>query len=173
MGHVQKPLLPAPDGSSSLLARTLRVAREAGLDPVLVGDAALGEAAEGLCLLADSEPGIGPLAGLAALLTHAASRPVIAVGGDMPYLSAALLRRLLHEEIGAPVLAPRDAQSGKWQPLFARYDAATVSPVLARVIQAGERSFQKLFRHLTVHELALSESEAGTLRDWDTVEDMR
>ena len=173
MGGVQKVLLPAPDGSPSLLARTLRVAREVGLEPVLVGAAPLGDAAQGLVQLMDSEPGVGPLAGLAALLAHAGARRVIAVGGDMPYLSGALLLRLVQEEPAAQVLAPRDAETGKWQPLFARYDAATVSAVLSRVLHAGERSFQGLFRHLTVHELRLGEDEASTLRDWDTPDDVR
>jgi molybdopterin-guanine dinucleotide biosynthesis protein A len=172
MGGVQKALLPAPDGSPSLLARTLRVAREVGLEPVLVGEAALGDAAQGVVQLADSEPGVGPLAGLAALLAHAGARSVIAVGGDMPYVSGAVLLRLLQEEPSAQVLAPRDAQTGKWQPLFARYDAATVSAVLTQALRAGERSFQQLFRHLTVRELVLEASEALTLRDWDTPEDV-
>lgn len=173
MGFVQKALLPAPDGSGSLLARTLRIARELGLPPVLVGEAALGDAAEGVAQISDSERGAGPLAGLAALLEHAGSRQVIAVGGDMPYLSGELVRRLWQDEPAAQVHAPRDAETGKWQPLFARYDAATVRLVLTHTLQSGERSFQQLFRRLTVHELLLSDDEALTLRDWDTPEDMR
>lgn len=173
MGHVQKPLLPAPDGAPTLLARTLRIAREAGLEPLLVGAAELGDAGRGLVQLSDAEPGVGPLAGLAALLAHAGSGPVIALAGDMPYLDAALLRRLRTEQPSAALLAPRAAGTGKWQPLFARYDAAAVAPVLAEAIRAGERSFQQLFRHLAVRELALSEGEARTLQDWDTPEDMQ
>lgn len=173
MGGVQKALLTTPDGQETLLARTLRVAAEAGVTAVLVGRAELGTAAPGLVQLADSESCSGPLAGLVALLEHAGDRPALAVACDMPYVSAVLLRRLAHTQPEAAVLAPRDAATGKWQPLFARYDPRSVSPVLAREIQAGARSFQAVFKALAVEELTLSSAEERTLRDWDTPKDLK
>jgi molybdenum cofactor guanylyltransferase len=173
MGGRQKALLTTPDGLETLLERTLRIARQAGLPAVLVGRAELGAPFEGLVQLPDADACAGPLAGLSALLEYAGDRHALAVACDMPYVSAGLLRRLAEAQPEAVVLAPRDAATGKWQPLFARYAPRSVSGVLAREIAAGARSFQAVFRALAVEELELSSAEASSLRDWDTPDDMR
>ena len=173
MGGVQKGLLRAPDRGETLIARLARVGREAGLEPILVGAAELGAAAEGLTQVYDLEPRVGPLSGLAALLAHAAGAPAVAVACDMPQLSSALLSRLARKSPDAEVLAPRDQQTGKWQPLCARYDSARVAPVLAQAMARGTRSFQALFGELSVVELAVGDAERAELHDWDTPEDMR
>ena len=175
MGGVQKALLRTPDGAESLLERLLRIAREAGVsDVVLIGRAELGEVARGIPQLPDATPGIGPLGGLAALLDHAGDCPAIALACDMPYLSSELLARLARAPAGdAQVLAARDPASGKWQPLFARYEGCGMSPQLKAVLAAGASSFQALFQSLRATELALSPDEHAQLRDWDTPEDMR
>jgi molybdopterin-guanine dinucleotide biosynthesis protein A len=172
MGRVQKALLLAPGGRETLLERTLGVGRAAGLEPVLVGAAELGEPARGLTQLSDHEPRVGPLSGLSTLLDYAGDRTVVAVGCDMPRLSAALISRLLREQPAAAVLAPRDLETGKWHPLCTRYAPAQVRPVLARAFAQGARSFQALFRELSAVELAVSEAERLTLQDWDTPEDL-
>ncbi|HKP61188.1 MAG TPA: NTP transferase domain-containing protein [Polyangiales bacterium] len=172
MGRVQKALLLAPGGRETLLTRTLGVGRAAGLEPVLVGAAELGEAAAGLPQVMDHEPRVGPLSGLSSLLDFAGERPVIAVACDMPRLDVAVLQRLLREQPQAVVLAPRDVATGKWHPLCTRYAPAQVRPVLASALERGARSFQALFRELSVVELAVSEAERSTLDDWDSPEDM-
>ena len=172
MGGVQKALLLAPDGRETLLERTLAVGRAVGLEPVLVGAAELGDHARGLSQLPDHEPRVGPLSGLSALLDFAGERTVIAVGCDMPRLSAELMARLLREAPDAAVLAPRDLETGKWHPLCTRYIPSLVRPVLARALAQGARSFQALFRELSVVELAVSEAERLTLQDWDTPGDL-
>jgi molybdopterin-guanine dinucleotide biosynthesis protein A len=48
-----------------------------------------------------------------------------------------------------------------------------VAPLLASALAEGERSFQGLFRRLTIRELIVNELERAQLRDWDTPEDMR
>ena len=90
----------------------------------------------------------------------------------MPRVSAELLTRLLRESPGAAVLAPRDPSTGKWDPLFARYEPSIVQPVLTRALAAGVRSFQGLFRELSVAELALSDLERSELVDWDSPADI-
>jgi len=173
MGGVQKALLATPDGRETLLGRTLRVGREAGCELVLLGAAELGADAEGVPQLPDFAPDVGPLAGLASLLRAAGDRPALCLACDMPFVTPALLGRLVHEQPDAPVLAPRAAGTGKWEALFARYDAARVTPLLEEALAQGERSFQGLFRRLNVRELALSPQERTALHDWDTPEDMR
>ena len=174
MGGVQKALLPAPDGPAgdTLLARSVRLGRGLGLEVVLSGQADLGAAAAGVPQIPDTTPPWGPLSGLAALFAYARGRRVIALACDMPFVSAALLERLLTEAPDAVLLAPRDPQTGKWQPLFARYDSAALAPVLERALAAGERSFQALFARVAVAEIALSAEEHALLRDWDTPADV-
>jgi molybdopterin-guanine dinucleotide biosynthesis protein A len=174
MGGVQKALLRPPYavGGDTLVDRLVALGRAAGLEAVLLGRADLGVAAADVPQLADPEPGAGPLGGLCSLFAYAAGRRVIVLGCDMPYVSAALLQRLLREAPEAMLLAPRDHDTGKWQPLFARYDSALLQPLLERAWARGERSFQQLFAHTTVGELVLSASEQAQLRDWDTPEDI-
>lgn len=173
MGGVQKALLRAPDTGETLVARLIRLGREAGHEVVLLGAAELGTESAGAPQLPDAAPDLGPLAGLQSLLQHAGDRSAICVACDMPYVAETLLARVATEPLNAHALAPRDATSGKWDALFARYDSASVAPLLARAWAEGERSFQGLFKRLTVRELMLDERERAQLRDWDTPDDMR
>jgi molybdopterin-guanine dinucleotide biosynthesis protein A len=172
MGGVQKALLRAPDTGETLIDRTLRLARETGYEAVLLGAAELGDSARGVQQLPDAMPELGPLSGLASLLAHAGDRAAVCLACDMPYLTAPLLSRLAREHAEASVLAARDPASGKWQALCARYRSEEVLPILQAAFAAGERSFQGLFRRLTVAELALNQAENAQLRDWDTPEDV-
>jgi molybdopterin-guanine dinucleotide biosynthesis protein A len=168
MGGRDKGALPAPDSGETLLARLVRLGRAAGLQPVIVG----GQGVPGVPLLCDEPAGIGPIGGLCALLAHAGERAAIALACDLPYLSAELIAKLACAESSAAVLAARDRPSGKWQPLFARYDSPRVLPVLRGAIASGTRSFQSFLRELDVQELALDASEHALLRDWDTPGDL-
>lgn len=179
MGGVQKALLIAPDTGESLIARLLRIGREAGHEIVLLGAAELGAAVSGVPQLPDAAD-IGPLAALQSLLAYAGERDVLCLACDMPYVSVEILRKLAGEEnrLGldqktAEVVAARDEQTGKWEAMFARYRSAAVAPVLERALAEGERSFQGLFGRFSVRELLLDPSERAQLRDWDSPEDMR
>lgn len=172
MGGLAKGLLPAPDSGEPLVVRLRRHAESLGLRCVLVGSAAA-YAGLGLPMLADAPPGIGPLGGLRALLVWAEAAPVLALAGDLPYVSPALLGRLVAAP--GPTDAPCDAvaarRQDRWEPLCARYEA-TVLPVLDAALAAGERSFQALLGRLRVRELELSAAEAAELTDWDRPEDV-
>lgn len=173
MGGLTKALLRVPGSEETLVARLIRLGRAAGHDVVLLGAAELGASAAGVPQLPDASPGIGPLAGLASLLAFAADRSALCLACDMPFVGAGLLGRLSDEPAQAQVLAPRASGADKWEALFARYDSASVAPVLQRVLDEGERSFQALFKRLTVDELRLDAAERAELRDWDTPQDMR
>jgi molybdopterin-guanine dinucleotide biosynthesis protein A len=168
MGGRDKARLLAPGSEEPLIERLLRLGREAGLSCVVVG----GRAPEGTTLVHDDPEGIGPIGGLCALLAHAGERPALALACDLPYVTAALIMRLARDPSSAPVLAARDPETGKWQPLFARYDAARVLPPLRAAIAEGVRSFQTFLRTVEVSELALSDGERALLRDWDEPGDL-
>jgi molybdopterin-guanine dinucleotide biosynthesis protein A len=172
MGYVQKALLIGRDGRP-LIERLVGLGRELGLPVVLLGAAELGESGRGVPQLPDATQGEGPLWGLTSLLAYAAERQAVCLACDMPDITAELLARLATERPEAMVLAPRDAESGKWQPLFARYDSPRVAPVLQQALAEGERSFQGLLSRLPVSVLPLTAAENAALADWDTPEDMR
>ncbi|HEY0841130.1 MAG TPA: hypothetical protein VGD74_13160, partial [Vulgatibacter sp.] len=60
-------------------------------------------------------------------------------------------------------------EDGRWQPFFARYDAART---MARIDAAKGGRLQELFRGDHARELPLSGDERDLLRDWDTPEDV-
>lgn len=173
MGGHPKGLLPAPDTGEPLVVRLDRIGRAVGLEPVLVGDAApYRSALPALRVIADDPPGIGPLGGLGGLLAAAGDGRTLALACDLPYVSEALVARLVADASAAPVLAPRASALSVWEPLCARYDAKVVRPALDRLLAKGGRSFQQLLATLTVAELALGPDERTQLRDWDTPEDV-
>jgi molybdopterin-guanine dinucleotide biosynthesis protein A len=169
MGGRDKSRLPAPDTGEALAARIVRLASELGLSSVLIGGEPLPPSAHVL----DDPEGIGPIGGLCALFEAARARPALAVACDMPHVTAALLERLWREQPSACVLAPRDPETGKWQPLFARYEPGRVLPVFRAAIARGVRSMQTALRELPVVELSLSEAERSALRDWDLPSDVQ
>lgn len=173
MGGRPKGLLPSDETGLSILERTLGLASQLDMVVVLVGEAdPYRSMFPDLPVIADAPSGIGPLGGLSGVLCERKTGSVIALACDMPYLTLPLLERVAREAEGAVVLAARD-DTGRWDPLCARYDAASVSPALQRAIAEGVRSFQQLFSRLTVTELPLSETERKQLVDWDSPEDMQ
>ena len=171
-----KGLLPMPGTGEPIVEALVRVAREAGFEPVLVGAAEpYSDLAEGVARLVDDPPGAGPLAGLHAALRHAlrtGRHQLIAVACDMPHLSREPLERLRNHRSSAVVVAPRRSAEAPWEPMLARYDALRLSDTLRDAISRGERSFQKLFASIDVDELPLSDAVERALDDWDHPEDV-
>jgi molybdopterin-guanine dinucleotide biosynthesis protein A len=167
MGGAAKGLLEVASGEA-IVDRWLRVLGEVGVDATLVG--ARSEYAP-RTMLADSAPGLGPAGGVLALLERAApmGAQAIVVACDMPHVSLALVRRLL-DAPAAVALAPR--RDGRWEPTFARYDAARALPVVREWIPRTQGSMQGMLDALGATELTLSEAERAELDDWDTREDM-
>lgn len=119
--------------------------------------------------LADEPSGVGPMGGLRAfsraLPPHTSG---LVIAGDLPFLSAQLIARLVSDTPSAAVLAPRELD-GRWQPLFARYLPAVVLPLIDAALAGGETSLQRLFARLgaRAQTLELSTTERDLLRDWD------
>jgi molybdopterin-guanine dinucleotide biosynthesis protein A len=171
-----KGLLPIPGGAEPIVEALVRRAREAGFDPLLVGDAApYAHLAEDVMRIADDPAGAGPLAGLQAALRHALSTGrsrVVTVACDMPYVTPEALQQVRDHRSEATVVAPRGGPDAPWEPMLARYDAARLTDALADAISQGQRSFQKLFASIEVEALPLTPEVERALRDWDTPDDV-
>jgi molybdenum cofactor guanylyltransferase len=128
--------------------------------------------AEGALRLDDEPRGVGPIGGLRALLRAATGAPVVALAGDMPFLTGALVERLFFEEPHAAALAPREGS--RWQPLFARYSPAEALPAVEAVLARGDTSLQAVLGELgdRAAVLALSDAERAALIDWDRPNDV-
>ncbi len=167
MGGQPKGLLRTPDGVT-LVERLRDVLVAVGAEVVLVG-ASEAYASMGLPSVADDPPGVGPLGGLAGLLRMAGVRPTLALACDLPYVSAALVYRVL-QATPATIVAPM--RDGRWEPLCARYDPPEVLPVIARLLAAHRHALHALLDEAHAVALSVSPEEALELRDWDVPEDV-
>jgi molybdopterin-guanine dinucleotide biosynthesis protein A len=163
MGGEPKGLLRA-HGGATVVERSCSLLRAVGLPVVLVGDARAYEHL-GLPVLADDPPGVGPLGGLVALLRRANPEPAVALACDMPFVSRALVERLLAAPAEAPVIAPK--RESRWEPLCARYDPVRVLPLALAQAASQHHSLQRLLDAVHAWALPLSEAERDHLRDWD------
>jgi molybdopterin-guanine dinucleotide biosynthesis protein A len=168
MAGAAKGQLAAP-GGGTLVDRWRALLRDAGVEVVLVGRHE-GYASLDLEVLDDEPRGVGPLGGLIALLRRARGGRALALACDMPFVSSALLGRL----IAAPpavVVAPR--RDGHWEPLCARYDAPGALPHALRRLAAGAHSLQLLLDEAGTMGLPIDPAEAAELHDWDEPADLR
>lgn len=169
LGGVAKGLLPTPSHVSiieHLLAEIDTAAPEASV--FLLGSRP--EYAHlKVPVLEDQPSNIGPLGGLGALL-RTASDEVVLLGCDMPFISAALLRRLLSPACKTAIATKSDGEH--FEPLFARFNLPATVPVVERRIAQGCYSLQGVLVELGAETLPLTQNEAAQLRDWDTPEDM-
>jgi molybdopterin-guanine dinucleotide biosynthesis protein A len=167
MGGVAKGLLATSSGET-LIARWQRLFSAIGVRCILVGEHA-SYRDSGIECIADEPPHIGPLGGLVSLLSAAGESRAIAVACDMPFVSIELLSKLVAFPSAAPIIAPR--RGGRWEPLFARYDAPRVIAAARKRIAAGEHSLQGLLTDVGAEPLPLDASEWEQMRDWDRPED--
>lgn len=168
MGGKPKGLLETEAGET-IVDRWIRIFAECNIPVVLVGDAAPYESRQ-IERVRDADMAVGPLAGLMALLERAGDGAAIAVACDMPYVSRTLVERLVTAPPTRVVAARRE---GRWEPFFARYDAARVLPVARKHAAAGAHAMQGLLEACGAQELSLDRDELRQLDDWDTPSDIR
>jgi FdhD protein len=166
MNGAAKGLLRAP-GGDTIVERIAGAMREAGLEPVLVGRRSE-YASLGLRVIEDAA-NAGPIGGLVALLDAANGERVVAIACDMPFVTADLVKKLVHGE-GGPIVAPK--RDGRWEPLFARYDSARVLAIASDRCARGELALQGLLDAAGAVPLELDEGDAAKLADWDSPEDI-
>ena len=175
MGGIAKGLMRTQrpeDGGVTLVARWSALLVPLGLEVVLVG-AHPDYAGLGMEVVTDEPPGIGPLGGLVALLRRARRGRALALACDMPFVSGALLERVLTSSPDAAILAPR--RDGRWEPLCARYDPSRVlatASARARLHGKNDHSLQRLLDDVGAAELDLAPHEAAELHDWDAPSDI-
>jgi molybdenum cofactor guanylyltransferase len=167
MGGRAKGLLDA-GGGESIVARLVRVAREAGAASiVLVGDVTAYDEL-GVARIPDAIGGAGPLSGVVALLEHASGPDVVALACDLPRVAPSVVSRLVAGPPGK-ALAPR--RDGFWESLCARYPGSARAEARRR-LSSGELALHGLLRAIEVDELTLSDEEREAMIDWDTPEDL-
>ncbi len=129
-----------------LVARQIRVLREAGFSPTILGQAALYERF-GAPVLPDDVPGLGPLGGMVTTLAHSASDWNLIVAVDLPYLTPQWLRALASRAVAsdsADVIVPRSDRG--LEPLSAVYHRRAL-PVLRSALAAGVRKVTDALAH--------------------------
>ncbi len=190
MGGVDKGNLKAPSSSQTLVERLVGLAQKAApsAELVLVGRSPAYDHL-GLLALADRPSNVGPLGGLNALLSYAEQRSLehaVALACDLPYVSQALLERLIGPDpkLKGSGRAPNQGAQypaavapsidGVYHPLFARYRTAPARRAAEAALQSGERALYRVLQRLEpeVTLLALSEPELQLLSDWDRPADL-
>ncbi|KRE89207.1 hypothetical protein ASG87_05450 [Frateuria sp. Soil773] len=145
-----------------LLERQLDALRAAGVDEARVsGDR------HGYRGIADAQPGLGPLGGLAAIAgTVAGDADLVVIPVDMPLLGAALLGRLRTEQ----PLARGLRCAGHVLPMRLRLDTESrgLLAALLREREPRRRSLRALQQALDCAEVALAADEAAQLADCNT-----
>jgi molybdopterin-guanine dinucleotide biosynthesis protein A len=167
MGGRAKGTMEAP-GGGTIVDRWIALLRSVGVARILLVGRHPAYGGFDLETIDDEPGGIGPIGGLVALLRRATPGHALALACDMPYVSRALTARLIAAP-GAPIVAPW--LDGRWEPLFARYDADPVLPLARQQIVAARHSLQPLLERGGAVPLDLAPGEARELRDWDTIED--
>ena len=156
---------------STLLHRTAALLGRAVGGPVVVVSAAgqeLPPLPDGVCVVTDPVPGLGPLQGVAAGLgaVRGAAATAFVCATDLPFLHPAFVRSVLAALDGAgsgitPDVALPVAR-GYRQPLAAGYRTALAEPITA-LLAAGKRRPGMLFERSHVVEL----DDAALLADPD------
>ena len=172
MGGRAKGLIVTPDGVA-IVKKLRAVAEAAGARVLLIGKAATREpyAEEGLLGIDDDRRAEGPLAGLVALLANATNETkAVALACDMPFVTEALLKRLIDDPSEAPVVAAKRGDT--WEPFFARYDPKRALPAALTAAHAGKLGLQSLLDDVGAEAFSMSTEEEKALTDWDTPDDV-
>lgn len=132
-----KPL--ADVGGAPILDRQLEVLREVFDEIAIAASNAAPFAGYGLPVIPDAVDGAGPLGGLAAALAWCPQPRLFAVAGDMPFLSPAVIERLL--AIDGRLVVP--VVGGRPHPLHAVY-ARDLAATVRQRLAAGRRALRDL-----------------------------
>jgi molybdopterin-guanine dinucleotide biosynthesis protein A len=165
-----KAALPAGDGTLiEHLARRLSPV----VDEVIIAGGSASARLDGARLVADRDPGLGPLAGLHSGLTAARYPYAFVVGCDLPDVEPALVTLLLELAANYEAVVPQvDRDPEVVCALYAR----TVASRIEALLDAGERSIKALLaasevRYVQSQELMAVDPELRSFRNINTPAD--
>ena len=169
MGH-DKATLPAGDGTLiEHLARRLAPL----VDETIIAGGSVGPPFEGARLVADRQPGLGPLSGMLAGFAAAKRRHVWVVACDLPDVEPALggLLLALAGDYEAVVPQPDQEPEGACA-LYVR----ELAPRIEALLEAGQRSIRSLLdrstvRYVTSDELRAVDPQLRSFRNINTPAD--
>jgi molybdopterin-guanine dinucleotide biosynthesis protein A len=147
LGGVNKGTLAV--GDVPIVDRQLDVLRKVASTVFVVGRDAPAWSARGLAVVADAVPGAGALGGIYTAIVRSPCARTLVVACDLPFLSAAFLRRL-DAETDADLVIPRSRRG--YEPLCAIYSRACASEMHARLIR-GDLQASVLPRGVRVVEI--------------------
>lgn len=128
-------------GGRPLISYPIAAAKTAGLEVVVVAKPGSELPPIECPVVREEDERAHPLAGILAALAACGGRPVLAIGCDMPLLTAELLAWLA--DVRAPLVVP--SASGRLQPLLARY-TPDLAGFLVQALHAEEPVHQALER---------------------------
>ncbi|MCC6477497.1 molybdenum cofactor guanylyltransferase [bacterium] len=165
MGRPKEGVL-LPDGRTMLQAVIERVTR---ICPVKVLS---GESVNlpNVLNVQDTTPGLGPMAGLEAILASGVAERYLIAACDQPLLGEAVLERLVGEP-RARVVVPRGA-NGFLYPLPGVYDRSVLAQVSER-IEKRELSLIRLLSDVGARAIDVSEDEEESLRSFNTPDELQ
>ncbi len=120
----------------------------------------------GLPVVADREPGSGPLMGIVSCLEAAQHELLFVTGCDIPEMNLDFIREMVPLAEGHDIVMPIDAE-GRLEPLFAIYRKTVIVPALA-LLAAGCRRVMDLLPGQRVAHPAIP---AGWIRNLNTPAD--
>ncbi|MGE5385256.1 MAG: molybdenum cofactor guanylyltransferase [Betaproteobacteria bacterium] len=120
----------------------------------------------GLPVIADREPGSGPLMGILSCLEAARHELLFVTGCDIPEMNLAFIRQMISLAEGHDIVMPVDAE-GRLEPLFAIYRKTVIAPALAVLAAGGRRVMDLLPGQRVAHPVI----PAGWIRNLNTPSD--
>ncbi|MEW5734685.1 MAG: molybdenum cofactor guanylyltransferase [Thermodesulfobacteriota bacterium] len=139
-------------GSESILSRTLDVLAPVADPVILIANEPLCFAGYNLSILSDVYPGCGALGGLYTALFYARTPYVLVAACDMPFLSRALVRKLLSFR-GPRVDAVVPRTSLGFEPLCALYSRSCLGPV-GNSLRAGKLKVTSFFSQVNLTQIS-------------------
>lgn len=121
----------------------------------------------GLPVVADAEPGQGPLMGIASGLPHMTQDLDFVTACDIPRIDLSFVNGLIKLAVGFDIVLPY-YDEGQYEPLFAVY-RKTVVPEAARILAAGGRSILDLLERVKVNLIKIPDRRL--IRNVNTEED--
>ncbi len=150
--HPHKFLLPL--GGRRIIDRVLDAVRPACPRVIISANDSDAVADLGLPVVRDAETGHGPLGGIVAGLKAVQPGACLAVGADMPFISAELLAHLAGRASEADVIIPR--HGGHYEALCCVYGPRCLEPA-QELLRSGRNKIIDFFDRVSVSEVPESE----------------